>query len=187
MLKLCIYQPQHIIEIWIRSYTDLTLSDFFSLCSSQVTWKDIHGLPLPAGEEVEHQPLHSQIGHPFKRSSYTHAFEIISIEKTTNITSLLSIFTQWIFSWGHHHAMSALETSRIQMHLTPEILNNLQNSIEHSKGTFVEDDDFPNFPFGWDMLAHSPGKQPQVRLFQFRPTLGTGKSVWSKVFQQLQP
>ena len=45
------------------------------------------------------------------------------------------------------------------MHLTPEILNNLQNSIEHSKGTFVEDDDFPNFPFGWDMLAHSPGRE----------------------------
>lgn len=46
-----------------------------------------------------------------------------------------------------------------QMHLTPEIFNSLQNSIEHPKGTFVEYDDFPNFPFGWDILAHSPGRE----------------------------
>ena len=72
-----------------------------------------------------------------------------------------------------------LETSRIQMHVTPEILNNLQNSIEHPKGTFVEDDDFPNFPFGWDMLAHSPVKGNNLKSVSlcFVPTLGTGKSV----------
>ena len=56
------------LNILLKFESDLTLISyfvwFFFLCSSQVTWKDIHGLPLPAGNQEtvdylftnQHQP-----------------------------------------------------------------------------------------------------------------------------------